>query len=156
MVRRPPRSTRTDTLLPYTTLFRSLVDGVPVKDRLPRLAPRRQGGGVEVTVDPEIWQVLLSDYLRLSKPSWSTCYERAKKKAEKRGITLPHSRTLYRKMEREVPAQVITLRRKGEEELRKMLPAQIRSVAELHAMELVNIDGHRADRSEEHTSELQS
>src|SRR3546814_21052073 len=26
-----------------------------------------------------------------------------------------------------------------------MLPAQIRSVAELHAMELVNIDGHRAD-----------
>src|SRR3546814_1495743 len=26
MIRRPPRSTRTDTLLPYTTLFRSLVD----------------------------------------------------------------------------------------------------------------------------------
>src|SRR3546814_13774874 len=24
MIRRPPRSTRTDTLLPYTTLFRSL------------------------------------------------------------------------------------------------------------------------------------
>src|SRR3546814_17133848 len=27
MIRRPPRSTRTDTLFPYTTLFRSL-DGV--------------------------------------------------------------------------------------------------------------------------------
>src|SRR3546814_9376512 len=27
MVRRPPRSTRTDTLFPYTTLFRSLVCG---------------------------------------------------------------------------------------------------------------------------------
>src|SRR3546814_6298133 len=26
MVRRPPRSTRTDTLFPYTTLFRSLSD----------------------------------------------------------------------------------------------------------------------------------
>src|SRR3546814_12683396 len=26
MVRRPPRSTRTDTLLPYTTLFRSQVE----------------------------------------------------------------------------------------------------------------------------------
>src|SRR3546814_13384123 len=26
MIRRPPRSTRTDTLLPYTTLFRSLDD----------------------------------------------------------------------------------------------------------------------------------
>src|SRR3546814_10493035 len=27
MIRRPPRSTRTDTLFPYTTLFRSGVDG---------------------------------------------------------------------------------------------------------------------------------
>src|SRR3546814_4959702 len=29
MVRRPPRSTRTDTLFPYTTLFRSIYAGVP-------------------------------------------------------------------------------------------------------------------------------
>src|SRR3546814_13112635 len=28
MIRRPPRSTRTDTLFPYTTLFRSLLDDV--------------------------------------------------------------------------------------------------------------------------------
>src|SRR3546814_9433498 len=27
MIRRPPRSTRTDTLFPYTTLFRSQCDG---------------------------------------------------------------------------------------------------------------------------------
>src|SRR3546814_8118854 len=27
MIRRPPRSTRTDTLFPYTTLFRSDLDG---------------------------------------------------------------------------------------------------------------------------------
>src|SRR3546814_4495520 len=27
MIRRPPRSTRTDTLFPYTTLFRSLTEG---------------------------------------------------------------------------------------------------------------------------------
>src|SRR3546814_10064612 len=27
MIRRPPRSTRTDTLFPYTTLFRSVWDG---------------------------------------------------------------------------------------------------------------------------------
>src|SRR3546814_10069855 len=29
MIRRPPRSTRTDTLFPYTTLFRSTFDGRP-------------------------------------------------------------------------------------------------------------------------------
>src|SRR3546814_6357225 len=30
MIRRPPRSTRTDTLFPYTTLFRSRGPGLPV------------------------------------------------------------------------------------------------------------------------------
>src|SRR3546814_14546799 len=29
MIRRPPGSTRTDTLFPYTTLFRSAVPGIP-------------------------------------------------------------------------------------------------------------------------------
>src|SRR3546814_18515689 len=31
-IRRPPRSTRTDTLVPYTTLFRSGLAGVAVAD----------------------------------------------------------------------------------------------------------------------------
>src|SRR3546814_2166313 len=37
MIRRPPRSTRTDTLFPYTTLFRSRPD-----QRLSRQAPPRR------------------------------------------------------------------------------------------------------------------
>src|SRR3546814_4063932 len=39
MIRRPPRSTRTDTLFPYTTLFRSLENhnrGIAALDRLQR------------------------------------------------------------------------------------------------------------------------
>src|SRR3546814_19050792 len=36
MIRRPPRSTRTDTLFPYTTLFRS---AVPVDDAGARIGP---------------------------------------------------------------------------------------------------------------------
>src|SRR3546814_17875167 len=32
MTRRPPRSTRTDTLFPYTTLFRSLMRVVGIED----------------------------------------------------------------------------------------------------------------------------
>src|SRR3546814_3346708 len=36
MIRRPPRSTRTDTLFPYTTLFRSLLpSGQPLYDLVP-------------------------------------------------------------------------------------------------------------------------
>src|SRR3546814_20142227 len=34
MIRRPPRSTRTDTLFPYTTLFRSILDSVEATGRL--------------------------------------------------------------------------------------------------------------------------
>src|SRR3546814_1597224 len=41
MIRRPPRSTRTDTLFPYTTLFRSRRQ-VPRQERR-RLAPTRSG-----------------------------------------------------------------------------------------------------------------
>src|SRR3546814_3830193 len=31
MIRRPPRSTRTDTLFPYTTLFRSIMGVIRIK-----------------------------------------------------------------------------------------------------------------------------
>src|SRR3546814_4077545 len=41
MIRRPPGSTRTDTLLPYTTLFRS---AAALRGDLRRGAPRRAGG----------------------------------------------------------------------------------------------------------------
>src|SRR3546814_19770691 len=34
MIRRPPRSTHTDTLFPYTTLFRSDLEGRPVSEVL--------------------------------------------------------------------------------------------------------------------------
>src|SRR3546814_4353415 len=37
MIRRPPRSTRTDTLFPYTTLFRS---ALPIEEHRMTIAPR--------------------------------------------------------------------------------------------------------------------
>src|SRR3546814_2305751 len=36
MIRRPPRSTRTDTLFPYTTLFRSRLLGIEFGQRIDR------------------------------------------------------------------------------------------------------------------------
>src|SRR3546814_11505028 len=44
MIRRPPRSTRTDTLFPYTTLFRSAggQHAAPAFDRLVRFAVKRR------------------------------------------------------------------------------------------------------------------
>src|SRR3546814_13210003 len=58
MIRRPPRSTRTDTLFPYTTLFRSagrlLREGCEVRhpegprSLLPRLGPSAHPGGLSL------------------------------------------------------------------------------------------------------------
>src|SRR3546814_1731525 len=50
MIRRPPRSTRTDTLLPYTTLCRSVASGQPLADtvewvKFSNLAWARDGSG---------------------------------------------------------------------------------------------------------------
>src|SRR3546814_1436101 len=45
MCRRPPRSTRTDTLFPYTTLFRSGRPTTAVRNHSPP-APATQAGGL--------------------------------------------------------------------------------------------------------------
>src|SRR3546814_7382860 len=51
MIRRPPRSTRTDTLFPYTTLFRSLKSGeVP---ELPPAPSRAAPAAPEPPAEPE-------------------------------------------------------------------------------------------------------
>src|SRR3546814_9471973 len=52
MIRRPPRSTRTDTLFPYTTLFRSVV---PARARRQRLDHQRSGLGVALSVRRDPW-----------------------------------------------------------------------------------------------------
>src|SRR3546814_8228941 len=44
MIRRPPRSTRTDTLFPYTTLFRSVLRGILSNVRSARPSSRRGHG----------------------------------------------------------------------------------------------------------------
>ena len=121
------------------------VEGIAHDDRLPVLAPKRKGGGKEAEIDADIWQYFKSDYLRAEKPTLTSCYYRAKEIADARGIALPIQKTFARKLKREVDARVIMLKRDGEEALRQSMPAQKRSVAGLHALEMVNIDGHKFD-----------
>src|SRR3546814_16354958 len=56
MIRRPPRSTRTDTLFPYTTLFRSkdgLIDAI-FERRIEWLEERRKQGIDAATLEGEL------------------------------------------------------------------------------------------------------
>src|SRR3546814_1961206 len=65
MMRRPPRSTRTDTLFPYTTLFRSA--DPPGRDRADRgrRAQRRRGLAVEAA-DRKSTRLELQSLMRIS------------------------------------------------------------------------------------------
>src|SRR3546814_1611846 len=52
MIRRPPRSTRTDTLFPYTTLFRSHADETPHRRQVAdRAADARRHEGEHARVE---------------------------------------------------------------------------------------------------------
>src|SRR3546814_17769062 len=62
MIRRPPRSTRTDTLFPYTTLFRSLRNRRLVQPARPRVRPEfALGAGAlshRAAAPPLLWERL--------------------------------------------------------------------------------------------------
>lgn len=122
-----------------------LVEGIAPSDRLPCIAPQRRGGGSEAEIDEDVWAEFLSDYLRPEKPTMTSAYDRTARIAELKGIVLPHIKTFKRKLEREIDKRVIILRRDGSEALRRSVPSQTRTVADLHAMELLNIDGHKFD-----------
>src|SRR3546814_9304641 len=70
MIRRPPRSTRTDTIFPYTTLFRSqslnidIVGGVKTATPIV-VVPFAQAGGAPLSTD--IADVMRNDFNRSGK-----------------------------------------------------------------------------------------
>ena len=121
------------------------VRGVAVAHRLPALAPRHRGGGVEADIDPELWRLFKSDWLRPEEPTLSLCYGELADKAKEMGISLPSERTFRRRLERDLDPRIIRRMRKGAEADRRSRPAQRRTVDHLHALECVNIDGHKFD-----------
>src|SRR3546814_10038594 len=81
MIRRPPRSTRTDTLFPYTTLFRSARATIPSRMGRPRPNRRNSGGGpARQATAPEIGRahVELQSLMRISYAVF--CLKKKKKK----------------------------------------------------------------------------
>src|SRR3546814_9163305 len=57
MIRRPPRSTRTDTLFPYTTLFRS--SAVDISEEVGRLQQKSQTLAKNIYAKLTPWQTAL-------------------------------------------------------------------------------------------------
>src|SRR3546814_12963536 len=68
MIRRPPRSTRTDTLFPYTTLFRSDYDYLLIQERLQRIRRLREQADVRQLAF-ELYEGLHGNLGNISNPA---------------------------------------------------------------------------------------
>src|SRR3546814_9250257 len=126
MIRRPPKSTRTDTLFPYTTLFRSAVTG-PTADRGALAAqgarPRGHGRG----------------HLRLDAAATRHPRRRGSRVAPRRGRG-----RLEPQPARRLPARLV------------VAPEQGAHTARRRRIRRKPAQAPRRQRLEEHTSELQS
>ncbi|MEP7221539.1 MAG: transposase domain-containing protein [Novosphingobium sp.] len=126
--------------------WRALVAGVPKEGWLPRLATQHKGGGKQVEIDEGAWQFFKKDYSRVSNPALKASYNRTVEEyAAPRGIAVPSFKTFKRRYDKEVPVLAQIALREGKEAVRLTNPPQRRTVLGLHAMEVVNSDGHEFD-----------
>ncbi len=111
------------------------------------LAPNySQPRETKTEVSSQIWECLKSDFLRPEEPSFSACYRRVATLAKDSGWgAMPNARTLRRKLDAEVPREVQVLVRNGKDAAKTIYPAQRRTRAHMHAMQAVNMDGHKHD-----------
>ncbi|MEL6503460.1 MAG: transposase domain-containing protein [Pseudomonadota bacterium] len=126
--------------------WRDKVQGKPRQDWLALLAPAARKAREFSEIHPDAWDAILSDFLRPEAPRFSVCLRRASEQADDKGWGgFPHERSLRRRLNLEVPKAVQKIAREGRTAARILFPAQRRSVADLHAMQAVNMDGHVFD-----------
>ena len=126
--------------------WRTMVEGVDRADWLAALAPGYKVERARSDCHPKAWDFLTSDYLRDEAPKFSVCYRRMVAAAQKYGwAPIPHERSLRRRLDAEVSEAAQQLARKGKEKTKGMYPAQRRTRSHLHAMQMVNMDGHKLD-----------
>jgi putative transposase len=116
------------------------------QDWLAALADQYQSASTFAECDPRAWAALKSDFLRPEKPAFSACYRRMKAASGEQGwFPIPAERALRRRLEAEVPKPVQIAARQKRDHVKNLYPAQRRDRSMLHAMEAVNMDGHKLD-----------
>lgn len=126
--------------------WRGRIKGIERQDWLAALADQYQPTAKFTDCDPQAWAALKSDYLRPEAPAFSACYRRMKTAASDKGWSpIPTERALRRRLEAEVPKPVMVAARKKRDQVKNLYPAQRRDRSMLHAMEAVNMDGHKFD-----------
>lgn len=125
--------------------WEALVAGVSRHDWLAFLLPRHAGTkGLRAEADPDALRHLRSYWLSSSKPTIEAAIRDTRDEAKVRGWALPSDRTLARVIKAIDPITA-AWHREGPEAVDRMFPAARRDRSALHALEMVNADGHRFD-----------
>lgn len=121
------------------------VSGEAKERWLELLLDSMKGGGRKAGIPAALWQYYESWWLRQSKPSHADSYRRTQAEAQRLGIQfMPSAKTFQRRAE-QIPAEIVALKRGGPEAARLLVPAIERTVEGMHALQLVNADGHKWD-----------
>ncbi|MGN8114545.1 DNA-binding domain-containing protein [Labrys sp. 22185] len=115
-------------------------------DRLAALAPQRQGRTATAECDPRAWDYVVAEYMRAECPRFEAIFRRLQDVAAEEGWgPIPHSKTLKRRIEKEIPAAARVAARKGSDVLKRLYPAQQRDRRHFGPLQAVTIDGHKLD-----------
>ncbi|WP_020185915.1 transposase domain-containing protein [Methylopila sp. 73B] len=123
-----------------------VADDVHRGDRLAALAPKHAGRTATADCDPRAWDFLVALWLQPEQRVFDSCDRRMREAAVEHGWSpIPSSKTLKRRLDRDIPRAVQVLARKGADAAKALYPHQTRDRTVFHAMEAVNADGHMFD-----------
>jgi len=135
--------------LPTLRRYCAAVKGFDNTDWLAVLLPKHKESATAnrkaklAPISDSAWEYFKADYLRNEKPNASSCYERLKLAAKEHGWVIPSIDSLKRRINLEIPRPQQVILREGEHALMQLYPPQVRTIAELEAMQWINGDGYQ-------------
>lgn len=122
------------------------VQGTPVHEWQARLisgSGKTEKAYKKAFIEQEAWDCFLADYLRPEKPDLRASYRRTADTAKFYGWQMASLQTFQRRLFKEIPYEVILLKREGANAVAKLVPALRRTVKDIQAMEWINGDGYQ-------------
>lgn len=98
-----------------------------------------------VEIHPTVRAIYAGLYLRAERPSHAEVYRNTAAIAEQEGLPMPSPHVMRRRIMQEVGTGAQVLARDGAEALMRLVPSMVREKDHLHAMQILNGDGHVFD-----------
>jgi hypothetical protein len=123
----------------------ALVRNIPRAHWAPFLLPRHKGRTATADCDKAAWEFFCSFWLRPERPTIEFAYRETAAAAKVHNWQMPSCATFRNWIKKRLDPYVVELKRYGSDAADRLFPAQERDRTALHAMEIVNFDGHKFD-----------